>query len=173
MSRHRVLVAGTMLAGALLLSACGGSGYGSTNAAGSSPPRTTGTSGDTVQLGKTSVGTVLVDSRGETLYAFAADSPGTSRCTGSCLQYWPPEPPSTSDVSRSAGVTAEVGSIRRQDGTKQLTVNGWPVYTYAGDSGPGQAAGQGLDLSGGRWWVLSPTGAQIRSTDSTSSSGGY
>jgi predicted lipoprotein with Yx(FWY)xxD motif len=164
MSRHHALAGAGVLAATLLLSACGGSGYGSAAAPGPSTPRaTTSSSGPTVRLGKTPVGTVLVDSHGKTLYAFAADSRGISRCTGSCLQYWPPDSPTTTAVNRSTGVTAKLTTIRRGDGTRQLTVNGWPVYTYAGDSGPGQAAGQGLDLSGGRWWVLDPTGAQVMS----------
>jgi predicted lipoprotein with Yx(FWY)xxD motif len=104
----------------------------------------------------------LVDSNGKTLYAFAADSPGRSNCTGSCLQYWPAAQASGS-ISHSTDVTAKLATIKRSDGTTQLTVNGWPVYTYAADSGPGQATGQGENLSGGLWWVVAPSGTQIKS----------
>jgi predicted lipoprotein with Yx(FWY)xxD motif len=160
------------LAAALLLSACGGGGgYGSVSAGPTATP-TAASSGAAVQLGRTAVGTVLVDAGGRTLYAFAADSPGTSRCTGSCLQYWPPASP-TAGAARSTGVTAKVAAIRRGDGARQLTVNGWPVYTYAGDSAPGQASGQGLDLSGGRWWVLGSNGTQITSSSGSANSGAY
>jgi predicted lipoprotein with Yx(FWY)xxD motif len=164
MSRHPALAGAGVLAAGLLLSACGGTGYGGTGTSGQSAPTAAAHSGGTtVQLGKTPAGPVLVDARGRTLYAFAADSPGRSRCTGSCLQYWPPDSPPTDTVSQSSGVTADLATIQRSDGARQLTVNGWPAYTYAGDSRPGQAAGQGLDLSGGRWWVLTPTGSQVMS----------
>jgi predicted lipoprotein with Yx(FWY)xxD motif len=103
-----------------------------------------------------------VDSNGKTLYAFAADSPGRSNCTGSCLQYWPAAQASGS-ISHSTDVTAKLATIKRSDGTTQLTVNGWPVYTYAADSGPGQATGQGENLSGGLWWAVAPSGTQIKS----------
>jgi predicted lipoprotein with Yx(FWY)xxD motif len=165
MSLHTFVGGAGMLAATLLLAACGGGGsYGAAGAPGESPSDThvaDSSSGDTVGLGKTSVGKVLVDAKGETLYAFAADSPGTSNCNGSCLQYWPPVAPSGA-LSRSPDVTASLATITRSDGTSQLTVNGWPVYTYAADTRPGQATGQGEDLSGGRWWVLSGTGAQIK-----------
>jgi predicted lipoprotein with Yx(FWY)xxD motif len=154
-----------ILVATILLAACGGGDYGGTGTSGQSSSKThvaANASGKTVGLGKTPVGTVLVDAKGRTLYAFAADSPGRSNCTGSCLQYWPPVSPSGA-LSRSPDVTASLATIQRSDGTSQLTVDGWPVYTYAADSGPGQATGQGEDLSGGRWWVLSGAGAQIKS----------
>jgi predicted lipoprotein with Yx(FWY)xxD motif len=155
-----------LLAAGLLLAACGGgTGYGSATGSGNSPgttPAAQGAVGQTVHTGKTDFGKVLVDSNGKTLYAFAADSPGRSNCTGSCLQYWPAARASGA-VSHSSGVTAKLATIKRADGTTQLTANGWPLYTYAADSGPGQATGQGEDLSGGRWWVVAPSGTQIKS----------
>ena len=96
-----------------------------------------------------------------TLYAFAADSPGKSTCTGSCLQYWPAAEVSA-PVDHSSDVTAKLATIKGSDGTTQLTVNGWPAYTYAADSEPGDASGQGKDLSGGLWWVFAPDGKQIK-----------
>ena len=125
-------------------------------------PGPSGSRRPNVHTGKTDFGKVLVDSNGKTLYAFAADSPGKSNCTGSCLQYWPAAQASGT-VSHSSDVTAKLATIKRSDGTTQLTVNGWPVYTYAADSGPGQATGQGENLSGGRWWVVAPSGTQIKS----------
>jgi predicted lipoprotein with Yx(FWY)xxD motif len=156
--------AAAALAAALLLAACGGGtgSYGSTGSGSTAPStHTKAASSGAITTGKTSAGTVLVDPRGQTLYAFAADSPGTSNCAGSCASYWPPEPAPDS-LTPAAGVTAKLSSIKRSDGSRQLTVNGWPAYTYAGDSGPGQATGQGEDLSGGRWWVLAPSGSQIK-----------
>ena len=142
-----------LLAAGLLLAACGG-GSGDGGTGGSRDVRT----------GATAYGTALVDAAGRTLYVFAADSPRTSTCTGSCLQSWPAAEVNGT-VSHSSDVTADLGTITRDDGTTQLTVDGWPAYTYAADTGPGDATGQGKDLSGGLWWVLEPDGSQNTSTE--------
>jgi predicted lipoprotein with Yx(FWY)xxD motif len=119
-----------------------------------------------------SLGQVLTDSAGKTIYRFATDSPGHSACTGTCLQYWPPVPAPASLPSSVEGVTAPLGSISRSDGTKQLTVSGYPVYTYASDKAAGDTTGQGLNLSGGLWWVISPAGAEVTTSPSQSTGGG-
>ena len=162
-ARRVASAAAGVLATVMLLAACGGGSSTTTSgSSGNSSKQTPAASTQTVATGTTPVGTVLVDSRGMTLYAFAADSPGKSNCTGSCLQYWPAAKASGT-VSHSSDVSAKLSTIKRSDGTTQLTVNGWPVYTYAADSGPGQATGQGENLSGGRWWVVAPSGTQIKS----------
>jgi predicted lipoprotein with Yx(FWY)xxD motif len=178
--RAAMLLAG--LAGVTALAAgCGGSsGSGSTSAGASSPPAPAATtSGAVVSTAKTPLGTILVDSKGKTIYVFAIDKPGQSKCMATCLAYWPAvtAPAAMTSVS---GVTAKLGVLDRPEGTKQLTVAGYPVYTFAGDSGPGKTTGQGKNLSGGLWWVVSPTGAWIKAmpaahapAPSTSSGGGY
>jgi predicted lipoprotein with Yx(FWY)xxD motif len=165
-------LAGLAGAGLLLLAACGGGGgsYGGSGSSSSSGGQSPASSG-TVSVGTTSFGKVLVDPNGMTLYGFANDSKGHSACTGSCATYWPPVPGSDAPQSSTASVTASFGTIKRSDGSSQLTVDGLPVYTYAGDSSAGQANGQGKNLSGGLWWVVSPDGSWVKST-STSSSGG-
>ena len=175
-SGRRLAGAAALLAAGLLLAACGGgSDPGGSGGSGSSsgPTRAAQKSGggQTVQTGDTEYGDVLVDANGMTLYVFAADSPGTSNCTGSCLQYWPAAKASGT-VSHSSDVTAKLSTITRDDGTTQLTVNGWPAYTYAADSGPGEATGQGSNLSGGLWWVISPSGSKITTTDDDDTGGG-
>lgn len=60
-------------------------------------------------------------------------------------------------------MTGTLGSITRTDGTRQLTIDGLPLYTYAGDSKPGSTAGQGVNGSGGLWWAVSPAGTAITS----------
>jgi predicted lipoprotein with Yx(FWY)xxD motif len=92
--------------------------------------------------------TVLTNSKGRTLYWFAPDTPTKSVCNGQCTQYWPPVP---GPDSAGAGVTGTLGTIRRADGSLQETYNGHPLYTYIGDSGPGQAHGNNVDLNGGYW----------------------
>jgi predicted lipoprotein with Yx(FWY)xxD motif len=179
MSRTRTRTVAALAASgaaALLLSACGtGGGYGGSGGASG------GTTGKAavgkVTVGSTSAGHVLVDANGRTLYAFAPDSRGHSTCTGSCLQYWPAVPGKDAKAGATGNVSAHLGTIKRSDGTSQLTVNGFPMYTYVGDSSAGQAKGQGLDTSGGLWWVVSPTGAWVKGDASgsgaSSARGGY
>ena len=176
-SGRRIAGAAGLLAAGLLLAACGGgSDPGSADGAGSTPTSTQAAQkdGQDVRTGDTEYGDVLVDADGMTLYVFAADSPGTSNCTASCLQYWPAAEASGT-VRHASDVTAKLSTITRDDGTTQLTVNGWPAYTYAADSGPGEATGQGSNLSGGLWWVISPSGSKITTTDDedAGTGGGY
>ena len=158
-------LAGGLGLAALLLAACGGSSDGTAAGTASTPSVAPGA---LLGTASSSVGAVLVDAQGKTVYVFAADSPGHSNCTGSCLTYWPPVPAPTTLPTASGDVTASVGVLKRSDGTRQLTVNGWPVYTYTGDTAPGTTTGQGVNASGGLWWVVSPSGDQITSTASSS-----
>jgi predicted lipoprotein with Yx(FWY)xxD motif len=92
--------------------------------------------------------TVLTNAQGFTLYSFAPDAPAVSECYGSCAAYWPPV---TGPAAASPGVPGRIGTIRRTDGTQQLTYNGHLLYTYIGDTAPGQARGNNLNLNGGLW----------------------
>jgi predicted lipoprotein with Yx(FWY)xxD motif len=92
--------------------------------------------------------TVLTNTQGFTLYLFAPDTPATSKCYGSCAAYWPPV---TGPAAADPGVPGRVGTIIRTGGARQLTYNGHPLYTYIGDSAPGQARGNNLNLNGGLW----------------------
>jgi predicted lipoprotein with Yx(FWY)xxD motif len=115
--------------------------------------------------------TVLTNAKGFTLYWFAPDTPTTSKCNGSCASLWPPvKGPATA----GAGVTGKLATITRSDGSVQATYNGHPLYTYSGDSAPGQAEGNGLNLSGGVWHEVTASGAAApASSKSASSGGGY
>ena len=95
--------------------------------------------------------TVLTNAQGLTLYWFAPDSPAASRCTGSCAAYWPPVAGTPKAGPR---ITGKLGTIRRPGGAAQATYDGHPLYTYAGDSAPGQARGNNLDLNGGFWYEV-------------------
>jgi len=158
----------------LLLSACGSGG--SSDSASASTKSSSGGAGSAAKTGKvatgsTSLGKVLVDPRGRTLYSFAADTPNHSVCTGSCLGYWPPAPGADAAKGAANGVTAKLGTLKRSDGSSQLTANGLPMYTYSGDTAAGQTNGQGLNLSGGLWWAVDPGGASIEGKGSSGSSG--
>jgi predicted lipoprotein with Yx(FWY)xxD motif len=113
--------------------------------AGAAAPAATGTGLKTTTIGGT---TVLTNAKGFTLYRFAPDTPTASKCYGNCAQYWPPV---TGPAAAGPGVPDRVGTIKRTDGPAQLTYNRHPLYTYIGDSAPGQARGNNLNLYGGLW----------------------
>jgi predicted lipoprotein with Yx(FWY)xxD motif len=115
--------------------------------AGGSPPAPAGTGAG---LKTTVIGgaTVLTNGRGFTLYSFAPDTPTASKCYGSCAVYWPPV---TGTAAASPGLPGRIATITRTDGSRQLTYNGHPLYTYIGDSAPGEAKGNNLNLNGGLW----------------------
>jgi predicted lipoprotein with Yx(FWY)xxD motif len=98
---------------------------------------------------------LLTNAKGLTLYWFAPDTSTKSVCYGSCAAYWPPV---TGKPSAGPGVTGTLGTITRTDGTTQATYDGHPLYTYVGDSAPGQAGGNNLNLNGGLWHDIPVTG---------------
>jgi len=98
---------------------------------------------------------LLTNANGLTLYWFAPDTSAKSVCYGSCAAYWPPV---TGSPSAGPGVTGTLGTISRTDGTVQATYDGHPLYTYIGDSAPGQASGNNLNLNGGLWHDVPITG---------------
>lgn len=120
----------------------------SSSMGGSSGMRSSGT----VALEKirTAIGPVLADAKGFTLYWYAKDTMMTSACTGSCATAWPPV---TGQPGAAMGVhlVGKFGTIKRASGALQATYKGHPLYTYAGDSAPGQTKGNGLD---GTWHVI-------------------
>ncbi len=91
---------------------------------------------------------MLTDSRGFTLYWFAPDTATRSACTGTCAAYWPPL---LGSPSAGPGISGRLGTIRRPDGSMQATFDGHPLYTYVGDTAPGVANGNDLNLNGGLW----------------------
>lgn len=123
-----------------------------------------------LKTGPTSLGTVVVDGRGRTVYYFDKDTAnsGKSACNAGCDSAWPPVA-ATSVTPKVAGVTGKLGVITRDDGTKQVTVNGLPVYTYTPDTAIGDVTGQGVQ---GVWWVLKPNGDKVTTTSGTGT-GGY
>jgi predicted lipoprotein with Yx(FWY)xxD motif len=161
-------------AGLLLTAACSSSSSPASSPtpagnAGSGPPAASGQA--TLQTGHTSLGTVLTDSKGMTLYTFAKDQGPASACTGACASAWPPvtgTPVAASGVSLSG----KLGTISRGGGVLQATYNGHPLYTFAGDPSAGQANGNGSREFGGLWSVINIGGA-AGTPKSTSSGGGY
>jgi predicted lipoprotein with Yx(FWY)xxD motif len=186
--RNRWWAVPILAGGAALLAACGSSaspsGSGTTQAANASSSTPAAASTSTAPAGSvmistrsTSRGTVLVDAKGHTLYWFAIDTPTMSKCTGTCATYWPPV---MGKPTAAAGKSLPhaLSSITRSNGQVQATYAGHPLYTYVGDTAPGQVKGNGLKLSGGLWWAATPSGAKLGAaaahpSSSPSGGGGY
>jgi predicted lipoprotein with Yx(FWY)xxD motif len=183
---RKILGAAGLAAVALALSACASSASssassaasapaaGASNAASSAPassaPASASASASGGALSMTTInGTAVVtNASGKTLYWFVPDTSTTSNCTGACATYWPPV---LGPVTAGSGVTGTLGVITRPDGTMQATYDGHPLYTYVADSGPGQAKGNGLNLSGGVWWEMTVSGAKPATSTSSNTSG--
>jgi len=168
--RLRMLLALLAVAAAsAILAACSSSGTSSTSGSGS-----TGTSSPaaatTGNLKTTTIGgaTVLTNAKGFTLYSFAPDTPTKSNCNGACATFWPP----VKGPATASGVKGTFGTIKRSDGSTQATFDGHPLYTFAADTAPGQAKGNGLNEQGGVWHEITTSGAAAPAPASTSSAGG-
>jgi predicted lipoprotein with Yx(FWY)xxD motif len=125
-----------------------------------------------VTVRTTSLGRVLADQRGRTLYLFEKDKRGMSACTGSCVSFWPPllatgKPRVASGVKRSL-----LGTIKRSDGRRQVTYRGHPLYRFSLDSGAGQTKGEGLDDFGAHWYAVSPSGVKVVKQAGSTGGGG-
>lgn len=153
---------------ALAVAACGGSSGASqsSGAYGSAPkPAPAAKGGASVSLASSKLGKILVDGQGRTLYLFEADKGTTSVCNGACAAAWPPLTTAGKPIAGGGLAASKLGTTKRSDGTAEVTYNGHPLYTYAGDGAPGQTAGQAIDGFGAEWYVLSPAGNKIVLSD--------
>ena len=132
---------------ALTIAACGGGGNAAT-AATTSPPKTSTGASATVGVANTTLGSILVNSTGHTLYLFKADVGTKSACTGACATAWPPLL-ATGKPTAGTGLTAsKLGTTARPGGTHQVTYNGHPLYLFIKDKKPGDVNGQGVTAFG-------------------------
>jgi predicted lipoprotein with Yx(FWY)xxD motif len=169
-NRLRMLLAVLAVAAAsAVLAACGSSGTSSAGGSGSTGTSTPAAA-TTGSLKTTTIGgaTVLTNAKGFTLYSFAPDTPTRSNCNGTCAQFWPP----VKGPATASGVKGTFSTIKRSDGSTQATFDGHPLYTFAADTAPGQAKGNGLNEQGGVWHEITTSGAAAPVPASTSSSGG-
>jgi predicted lipoprotein with Yx(FWY)xxD motif len=118
----------------------------------------------TVELANnTTLGSILTNSQGMTLYILTADSAGNSTCMGACATAWPPLTVNSGETpTAGSGVTAQLGTITRADGTLQVTANGMPLYTFVRDTNAGDVNGQGKQAFGGTWYVVNAAGAMVQ-----------
>lgn len=160
-----LLVLPAAAAAAVALAACGSSSTpsaASSPGGGSSPAAAAALRVKTAEIGSA---TVLTNVKGFTLYAFSPDTSTTSKCVGTCAQVWPPVPGPVT----AAGVKGAFGTIRRADGATQATFDGHPLYTYVGDTAPGQTKGNGIK---GLWSEVTTSGSAVSAGSSSSGSGG-
>jgi predicted lipoprotein with Yx(FWY)xxD motif len=176
-----------LVGGVLALAGCGSSSSttGSTAASSSTPETTassagaygTGSAATSTAAASTSVsagmqistkaisglGSVLVNAQGRTLYMFTPDNHAKVTCLSSCASLWPPAKLSSGQKATAGGEAKAslLGSDPDPEGGTVVTYAGWPLYTYAADSGPGTANGQGVSANGGLWYVLSSSGKTI------------
>ena len=153
-----VLLLSVLLLSVLFLTSCG-------STAPSAPTSPVVRAGPGVPAGSVVVGTAtgelgdyLVDGPGRTLYLFQDDSAGVSSCDQACATAWPPLTTTTAPTAGAGVTAAELTTITRSDGSRQVAYGGHPLYYFADDTAAGQTGGQG---SGGRWWVVGPDGAAI------------
>jgi len=119
-------------------------------------------SGAVIKVGRSSLGQILVDSHGRTLYLWAHDKHHRSTCYGACTAYWPPLTTRGKPRATGGARQALLSTTRRRDGRLQVAYRGHPLYRFSGDTKPGQTSGEGLTDFGGRWDPVSPTGAAVR-----------
>jgi predicted lipoprotein with Yx(FWY)xxD motif len=127
----------------------------------SSTPAAQPAAGTTVSVASSSLGNVLVDAKGRTLYLFEADKSTQSMCTGQCLNFWPTLTTTGAPQAGSGVMQSLLGTSQRADGAMQVTYNGHPLYYFFKDSKAGDANGQGVVGFGARWDVVSASGDAI------------
>jgi predicted lipoprotein with Yx(FWY)xxD motif len=163
---------GVPVAAGLLAAACG-TAAGSTTA-GSAPagtPASGSTTATVIESHAGSAGSFLTNGSGRAVYLWAADSMNKSTCSGACAGAWPPVTTMGKVTAVDGAKAADLGTITRSDGTKQVTYSGHPLYYFAGDSGSGQTNGQGSDSFGAKWWLVAPAGAKITVADAAAGAG--
>jgi predicted lipoprotein with Yx(FWY)xxD motif len=170
----------TVLAvGVLVLTGCGSDEGDDAGAAGGASPVTSSPESSSsapaedavLATADSDLGEIVVDGEGMTVYVFDRDTPGSgqSACSGGCLEAWPPVV-AESESPTVEGVSGEVGTITRDDGTLQVTLEGYPLYLWQNDTAPGDTTGQGVQ---GVWWVVAPDGTKITATAAPDALPGY
>jgi predicted lipoprotein with Yx(FWY)xxD motif len=149
-----------VVGGAVAVSGCGSSSSASANS-------TNSTSAASVTIGSKTlkgVGTVLVNNQGHTLYMFVPDKQAAVTCVSACAAVWPPLTLAAGQSAVASGAVkpALIGNDANPSGGQVVTYNKWPLYTYVPDTSPGDHDGQALNVNGGLWYVMSPSGALIK-----------
>jgi predicted lipoprotein with Yx(FWY)xxD motif len=153
------------LAGLATVLSLGVSGAWASSHAASAAPR--------IAAASSSLGRILVDGRGHTLYLFANDKGGMSTCVGQCAGFWPPVIASAKPTAAAGAKASLLGTTKRPDGRLQVTYNHHPLYTFVKDARKGQTTGEELNAFGAEWYALSPAGAKIQKGQTMGAGNGY
>jgi predicted lipoprotein with Yx(FWY)xxD motif len=163
------------LVGAVVIAGCGGGGSSSssseTESSGGGESATTSSGGSRTIAGAevSGLGQVLVDSEGMTVYEFTVDNGTMSNCYGGCEAVWPPVTASGKPTAGEGAMSSALGTTKRKDGTMQVTYEGHPLYTFTGDSAPGEATGNEFE---GSWFVLDEAGSAVKGKATAAAAGG-
>ena len=145
--------------GSTQAAAAASSGNGRYGAASSGAPASAAAA--TVKTGTSALGAILTDAAGRTLYLFEKDAGGKSACYGACSQGWPPLLTTGTAVAATGASAALLGTVKRTDGTVQVTYAGHPMYYFVDDTGPGDIRGEGVQAFGAGWDLIGPAGTKI------------
>lgn len=171
MNRKHIASLASVGAIALIAAGCGGGSSSSKPASSGSGSGQASSSGAKVSATKSSLGTIVVDGSGRTLYLFAKDTGGRSTCSGACAASWPPFT-ATHTPALGKGVSASsITLAKRADGKNQVIYAGHPLYYFSGDQAAGQVNGQGIDQFGAKWFAVTPGGGKASGSASSSGSG--
>jgi predicted lipoprotein with Yx(FWY)xxD motif len=170
------LLAGGAVAAAALLAGCGGgSNKPTTSTSSSGSPAKPGTSFSLASI--SGVGSVVADANGRTVYILTSGGHTNVPCTDAsgCTKLWPdlPLPNGMSAAKAGTGLKSSLLGTKKLSGETYPTYNGWLMYEYSGDSGPGQAKGEGIKSFGGTWYVLNASGNPVTSSSGGGGGGGY
>jgi predicted lipoprotein with Yx(FWY)xxD motif len=161
--------------GTLPTAACSNSGSSSSSAATTSAGRTPSPaavaagSGLVITTKSGSAGAFLTDGAGRAVYLWAKDGKDSSACSGACAGAWPPVTTTGAVIASGGAGKADLSTITRSDGTKQVVDDGHPLYYFSGDSGRGQVSGQGRDGFGATWWLVDSAGTSVTAAVTVSS----
>jgi predicted lipoprotein with Yx(FWY)xxD motif len=155
------LVAALALAG-LIVAGCGSSDSTSSTTAATAATTAAASTGGAATIDvadNPDLGKILTDADGNTVYLFEKDENGMSNCSGGCAAEWPPVTTSGSPKAGSGADDSLLGTIKRDDGSEQVTYDDHPLYTYSGDTKAGDTNGNGLELYGAEWYAMTPDGS--------------
>jgi predicted lipoprotein with Yx(FWY)xxD motif len=148
---------------AVVAAGCGSGGGGATpgsTRAGSSPAA--GSGATVVKASRSALGLILTDARGRAVYLFEKDTAPRSSCYGACATAWPPLVATGGRAVAGSGVkVALLGTVRRANGTAQVTYAGHPLYYFSADQQPGDISGEGSQAFGAGWDLVSPAGKKV------------
>lgn len=167
MTRVQLATIASIAATALVAAGCGSSSSSGSSVSG---PASSPSSGPKVSATKTSLGTIVVDGQGRTLYLFAKDTGTKSTCSGACASSWPPFTVTSKPAVGSGVPAGALTLVKRTGGKQQVAYDGHPLYYYAGDQSAGQMNGQGINQFGAKWFAVTPAGKEA--SGSAKSSGG-